>query len=106
MHLRLASSSTGRRQLCELAVPKSCPFMSSIAIIGMACRYPDTRSPRQLWENALAQRRSFRRIPQVRLCVDDYSGGGQTEDRIYLRTAAVLEDYEFNRVRFRVSKET
>lgn len=80
--------------------------MPSIAIIGMACRYPDARSPRQLWENALAQRRSFRRIPQVRLCLDDYSADGQTEDRIYLRTAAVLEDYEFDRIRFQVSKET
>ena len=79
--------------------------MSSIAIIGMACRYPEARSPRQLWENVLAQRRSFRRIPQVRLCVDDYSDVA-AEDRIYLRTAAVLEDYEFDRVRFQVSKET
>ncbi|HEY6248711.1 MAG TPA: polyketide synthase, partial [Candidatus Angelobacter sp.] len=80
--------------------------MSSIAIIGMACRYPDARSPRQLWENTLAQRRSFRRIPEVRLCVDDYSAEGQAADRISLRTAAVLEDYEFDRVRFQVSKET
>src|SRR5579864_8224815 len=80
--------------------------MPSIAIIGMACRYPDARSPRQLWENALAQRRSFRRIPQVRVCLDDYSADHQSEDRIYLRTAAVLEDYEFDRVRFQVSKET
>ncbi|HEY6347986.1 MAG TPA: SDR family NAD(P)-dependent oxidoreductase [Candidatus Angelobacter sp.] len=80
--------------------------MPSIAIIGMACRYPDALSPRQLWENTLAQRRSFRRIPQVRLCVDDYSADHQSEDRIYLRTAAVLEDYEFDRVRFQVSKET
>src|SRR5579864_2328514 len=80
--------------------------MPSIAIIGMACRYPDALSPKQLWENALAQRRSFRRIPQVRLCLDDYSADHQSEDRIYLRTAAVLEDYEFDRVRFQVSKET
>lgn len=80
--------------------------MSSIAIIGMACRYPDARSPRQLWENTLAQRRSFRRIPQVRLRLDDYAGDARAEDRIYLRTAAVLEDYEFDRVRFQVSKET
>lgn len=80
--------------------------MPSIAIIGMACRYPEARSPRQLWENVLAQRRSFRRIPQVRLCVDDYASDAAAEDRIYLRTAAVLEDYEFDRVRFQVSKET
>ncbi len=79
--------------------------MSAIAIIGMACRYAEARTPRQLWENVLAQRRSFRRIPRVRLCLDDYSTDGQIEDQIYLRTAAVLEDYEFDRVRFQVSKD-
>lgn len=80
--------------------------MPSIAIIGMACRYPEAHSPRQLWENTLAQRRSFRRIPQVRLNLDDYSVDGQADDRIYLRMAAVLEDYEFDRIRFQVSRET
>src|SRR5215469_12972542 len=80
--------------------------MSSIAIIGMACRDPDARTPRELWENVLAQRRSFRRIPQMRLRVEDYSAEQQIEDRIHLKTAAVLEDYEFDRVRFQVSKET
>src|SRR5215470_3827057 len=79
--------------------------MSAIAIVGMACRYPDARSPRELWENVLAQRRSFRRIPQVRLRLEDYAPDAAAEDGIYLRTAAVLEDYEFDRVRFQVSKE-
>lgn len=80
--------------------------MSAIAIIGMACRYAEARSPRQLWENVLSQRRSFRRIPRVRLRLEDYAAEGQVEDRIYLTAAAVLEDYEFDRVRFHVSKET
>src|SRR5947209_5394600 len=80
--------------------------MSAIAIVGMACRYAEARSPHQLWENVLAQRRSFRRIPQIRLRVDDYAVEGETEDRITVKTAAVLEDYEFDRVRFHVSKDT
>src|SRR5215510_845210 len=79
--------------------------MSAISIIGMACRYAEARSPRELWENVLAQRRSFRRIPAVRLRLDDYSRDGQMDDHIYLSTAAVLEDYEFDRIRFQVSKE-
>ena len=33
----------------------------AIAIVGMACVYPDARSPGELWENVLAQRRAFRR---------------------------------------------
>src|SRR5262245_36372 len=79
--------------------------MSPIAIIGMACRYAEARSPGELWENVLSQRRSFRYIPKVRLCLADYSRDEQIDDHIYLRTAAVLEDYEFDRIRFQVSKE-
>ena len=78
--------------------------MSAIAIIGMACRYPDACSPHELWENVLAQRRSFRRIPAARLPLADYSQNGA--DGIYVTTAALLEDYEFDRLRFQVSKET
>src|SRR5437870_1661484 len=74
--------------------------MRSIAIVGMACRYPDARSPQQLWENVLAERPAFRRIPAVRLRTEDYQGG---EDAIRCETAAVIEDFEFDRVRYRVS---
>ena len=80
--------------------------MNEIAIIGMACRYAEARSPRELWENVLAQRRSFRRIPRVRLNVSDYSAPQQREDTISVSMAAVLEDYEFDRVHFRVSGDT
>ena len=78
--------------------------MPQIAIIGMACRYADVRSPMQLWENALAQRRSFRRIPCVRLNLADYSPEGQSDDFIAATMAAVLDDYEFDRSRFHVSQ--
>jgi enediyne polyketide synthase len=79
--------------------------MSAIAIIGMACRYAEARSPRQLWENVLAQRRSFRRIPRVRLNLADYSAEAQSEDRIDSIMAAVLDDYEFDRSRFHISQD-
>ncbi len=80
--------------------------MSEIAIVGMACRYAEARSPRELWENVLAQRRSFRHIPRLRLNLEDYSAPQQREDAISVTMAAVLEDYEFDRVRFRVSGDT
>ena len=80
--------------------------MSEIAIVGMACRYAEAHSPRELWENVLAQRRSFRRIPRLRLNLADYSASQQREDAISVTMAAVLEDYEFDRVRFRVSADT
>jgi enediyne polyketide synthase len=79
--------------------------MSAIAITGMACRYAEARSPRQLWENVLAQRQSFRRIPAVRLRVEDYSSD-QNDESISVQMAAVLDDYDFDRVRFHVSRET
>lgn len=78
--------------------------MSAIAIVGMACQFPDARSPMELWENVLAQRRAFRRIPSERLSLEDYwSGDRQATDRTYGTEAALIEGYEFDRVGFRVT---
>src|SRR5581483_9368809 len=78
--------------------------MEPIAIVGMACRYPNANSPAELWENVLSQRRAFRRIPAERLRFEDYfSADRSASDRVYSLQAAVIEGYEFNRVRFRIS---
>ena len=78
-----------------------------IAIVGMACRYPDARSPSELWENVLAQRRAFRRMPDERLRLADYlSTDRETPDHLYSANAAVIEGYEFDRLHFRVSGNT
>jgi enediyne polyketide synthase len=78
-----------------------------IAIVGMACQYADARTPEELWENVLAQRRAFRRMPQVRLRVEDYlSADRNAPDAIYSAQAAVIEGYQFDRVRFRVAGST
>ncbi|MGW5666920.1 type I polyketide synthase [Micromonospora sp. NPDC003776] len=78
-----------------------------IAIVGIGCRYPDAAGPEQLWENVVAGRRAFRQIPGERLNLDDYwSPDPTTPDRMYARTAAVLKDYEFDRVRFRTAGST
>ena len=79
----------------------------AIAIVGMACRYPDARSPAELWENALAGRRAFRRIPPERLCAEDYySPDRDAPDRTYCLQAALIENYEFDRARFNISGGT
>ncbi|HJQ69025.1 MAG TPA: type I polyketide synthase [Blastocatellia bacterium] len=76
----------------------------AVAIVGMACCYPDARSPGELWENALAQRRAFRRIPPERLRLEDYlSSDRRAPDHIYTAEAALIEGYEFDRLRFRIS---
>ncbi len=81
--------------------------VSTIAIVGMACQYPDASSPLELWENALAQRRAFREMPAERLSMADYfAADRQAADRLYSKQAAVLKDYEFDRVRFRVGGTT
>src|ERR1051325_11810129 len=79
----------------------------AIAIVGMACRYPDARSPDELGENALAQRRAFRGIPAERLNLNDYlSSDRESEDRTYSTEGAFIEGYEFDRARFRVPGAT
>lgn len=81
--------------------------MTGIAIVGMACRYPDATTPTELWENALAGRRAFRRLPDVRTRAADYwDPDPSAPDRFYARTAAVLEGYRFDRGAHRVPGST
>ena len=81
--------------------------MSGVAIVGMACTYGGAATPAELWENALAGRRAFRRIPAERLNLADYLGEEGTDpDRISVTHAAVLEGYEFDRAAFGVAGPT
>src|SRR5882757_8373297 len=83
------------------------PLASPIAIVGLACLYPDARTPAELWENVLAQRRAFRRLPPERLRLEDYwSADPAAPDRTYGSEGAVIEGYEFDRVGFRVVGST
>lgn len=82
-------------------------MVQSIAIVGMSCQYPDARTPSELWENVLSQRRSFRRMPAERLRLEDYFSGDRTlSDTIYSNQAAVIEGFEFDRVKFKISGDT
>ncbi|WP_245681997.1 beta-ketoacyl synthase N-terminal-like domain-containing protein, partial [Actinomadura kijaniata] len=80
---------------------------SRIAIVGMACRFPDAATPDELWDNVLAGRRSFRRIPSQRIRLEDYYNADRASaDHIYITEAALLRDWEFDRVRFKVAGST
>ncbi|GAA4197026.1 type I polyketide synthase [Streptosporangium oxazolinicum] len=73
----------------------------------MACRYPEATSPRELWENAVAGRRAFRRLPDERMRLEDYwDPDPATPDRFYTRTAAVIEGYAFDRLAHRIPGST
>jgi enediyne polyketide synthase len=74
-----------------------------IAIVGMACRYPDAVSSEALWETIIAERRAFRAIPPERLRLSDYGAAQSPCDSTYVREAAVLEGFELDRERHRVS---
>lgn len=80
---------------------------SSVAIVGLACLYPDARNPHELWENVLAQRRAFRRMPNERMRPEDYlRTDPEAPDCTYSVQVAVLEGYEFDRVAFNVAGRT
>ena len=79
----------------------------AIAVVGMACVYPDANSPAELWENVLAQRRSFRRLPPERLRLENFlSEDRDAEDSTYATQAAVIADYHFDRDKFRIAEST
>src|SRR4030095_9206806 len=68
---------------------------------------PDAKTPGELWDNVLARRRAFRRIPEERLRLEGYLSGDPADpDSLYAIEAAVLEGWEFDRVRFRVAGRT
>ncbi|MBL0887266.1 type I polyketide synthase [Myceligenerans indicum] len=78
-----------------------------IAVVGIGLVYPDADSPDELWTNVLAGRRAFRDIPDVRTRLSDYwSPDPGAPDSFYSRKAAVLRDYQFDRVRHRISTAT
>lgn len=83
----------------------------AIVIVGMACEYADAKTPAELFENVLARRRAFRRIPDERLPLDRYAEppGAEADadvDRTYVTDAALIEGYEFDRLRFKVVGST
>ena len=79
----------------------------ALAVVGIACEYPDAHGPAELWENVLAGRRAFRRIPAERLRVEDYFSADRTvPDSMYSTRAAVIEGWEFDRVGHRVAGGT
>ncbi|HEX3588102.1 MAG TPA: type I polyketide synthase [Pseudonocardiaceae bacterium] len=78
-----------------------------IAIVGIGLRYPDAANTEDLWENVLAGRRAFRRLPDQRMNqADYYSPDPSAPDRFYASKAAVLRDFEFDRLKYKVAGST
>ena len=78
-----------------------------IAIVGIGLRYPDADSIEDLWDNVLAGRRAFRRLPDERMNrADYYSPDPDAPDRFYTSKAAVLRGFDFDRVKYKVAGST
>jgi enediyne polyketide synthase len=76
---------------------------SGVAIVGIACRYPDADNVQQLWENIVTGRRAFRNMPVNRLGRSYFSPDNSSADQIYTNKAAVLKNYQFNRLHYNIS---
>ena len=73
---------------------------SGIAVVGMACHFPDADTPEELWQTVLARRRAFRKMPRERLDLADFDQKScDPADSIYPIEVAVLENYSFDRAR-------
>ncbi|HEY2550444.1 MAG TPA: beta-ketoacyl synthase N-terminal-like domain-containing protein [Streptosporangiaceae bacterium] len=76
-----------------------------IAIVGLACRFPDADDPPALLDLILTGRRAFRRLPPGRLDLSDYySADPATADATYSTRAAVLEGWQFDQPAFGISR--
>ena len=69
----------------------------AIAVIGLSCRYPGASTLREFWENVIARRSQFRRLPKQRLPLSEYySEDPSTPDKTYACEAAVIDGFEFD----------
>jgi enediyne polyketide synthase len=76
-----------------------------IAIIGLACRYPDADDAAEFFQVFSTGRRTFRRIPPGRVDLADYySSNTGTPDATYSTRAGLLEGWRFDRAAFGISQ--
>jgi enediyne polyketide synthase len=82
-----------------------------IAIVGLACRFPDAAGAAEFLELVVTGRRAFRRVPPVRLDVGDYEAGpdgpgpaAPAAEVIGTARAALIEGWRFDRAAFGITE--
>ncbi len=71
------------------------PVTDDVAIIGMACRFPDAASPEELWDLLLARRVAIREVPPERWDADAwYAPLPARSGKSYTRAGAFLESID------------
>ncbi|WP_298036314.1 type I polyketide synthase [uncultured Desulfuromonas sp.] len=79
----------------------------SIAVIGMNCVYPGALSLDEFWQNVLAGRRFFRRMPDERLPMADYYDPDPTAPgKTYSTQMAVISGWSFDPTEFGIPPVT
>ncbi len=77
----------------------------SIAVIGMGCHYPGAATLKTFWENILARRREFRKLPCQRLPLSDYYDADPAAvDKTYGDRAAVIDGFTFDWIKRGIPK--
>ncbi|MEJ2324592.1 MAG: SDR family NAD(P)-dependent oxidoreductase [Nitrospirota bacterium] len=77
----------------------------AVAIIGMSCYYPGAPDLKSFWENILARRKEFRRIPDRRLPMSEYYDPDPlVPDKTYASRAAVIDGFRFDWVKWGIPK--
>lgn len=76
-----------------------------LAVVGLACRFPDADDPAALLDVVLTGRRSFRRLPPARIDLADYYQADlATSDATYSTRAALIEGWQFERTAFGIER--
>ena len=79
----------------------------SVAVVGLACRFPEADDPPTLLDTILTGRRAFRRVPPGRLDLADVGGAaGLRAAGIPARAprAGLIEGWQFDRAAFAVTE--
>ncbi|MCF6252818.1 MAG: SDR family NAD(P)-dependent oxidoreductase [Methylococcaceae bacterium] len=78
-----------------------------IAVVGIGCHYPGSRSALELWENIICKKQQFRRMLDKRLPLSEYYDPDKSvEDKIYSTQAAYIDGFNFDWVKRRIPKKT
>ena len=76
-----------------------------IAVVGLACRFPDAGDTAALLDVVLTGRRAFRRIPRARVeLAEYYNPDPHVRDATYSTRAALLEGWRFDLAAFGISR--
>jgi enediyne polyketide synthase len=107
MGLKIINPSPGFRKFYRSSYYRIKTEIShdAIAVIGMSCYYPGAADLKSFWENILARKRAFRRIPEQRLPLSEYYDPDPSAiDKTYGDRAAVIDGFEFDWVKRGIPK--